>query len=73
MRMGIRRFTRLTNEFSKKLRNHAAAVNLHFFYMNWGARAEASPIRIPGRRRWQRGLRITSGRARRSQRSSTRD
>jgi IS1 family transposase len=35
MRMGMRRFTRLTNGFSKKLRNHAAAVSLHFFYMNW--------------------------------------
>ncbi len=36
MRMGMRRFTRLTNGFSKKLQNHAAAVSLHFFYMNWG-------------------------------------
>lgn len=36
MRMGMCRFTRLTNGFSKKLRNHAAAVSLHFFYMNWG-------------------------------------
>jgi hypothetical protein len=36
MRMGMRRFTRLTNGFSKKLLNHAAAVSLHFFYMNWG-------------------------------------
>ena len=36
MRMGMRRFTRLTNGFSKKLTNHAAAVSLHFFYMNWG-------------------------------------
>jgi hypothetical protein len=35
MRMGMRRFTRLTNGFSKKLGNHAAAVSLHFFYMNW--------------------------------------
>lgn len=35
MRMGMRRFTRLTNGFSKKLRNHAAAVSPHFFYMNW--------------------------------------
>jgi len=35
MRMGMRRFTRLTNGFSKKLRNHAASVSLHFFYMNW--------------------------------------
>jgi len=36
MRMGMRRFTRLTNGFSKKLGNHAAAISLHFFYMNWG-------------------------------------
>lgn len=35
MRMGMRRFTRLTNGFSKKLRNHAASVSLHFFYCNW--------------------------------------
>lgn len=35
MRMGMRRFTRLTNGFSKKIQNHAAAVSLHFFYMNW--------------------------------------
>ena len=35
MRMGMRRFTRLTNGFSKKLANHAAAISLHFFYMNW--------------------------------------
>jgi IS1 family transposase len=34
MRMGMRRFTRLTNGFSKKVENHAAAVSLHFFYMN---------------------------------------
>jgi IS1 family transposase len=30
MRMGIRRMTRLTNAFSKKLRNHRAATALHF-------------------------------------------
>ncbi len=30
MRMSMRRFTRLTNGFSKKLANHAAAVALHF-------------------------------------------
>jgi IS1 family transposase len=35
MRMGMRRFTRLTNAFSKKLQNHAAAVALHFFYVNF--------------------------------------
>jgi IS1 family transposase len=34
MRMGIRRFTRLTNAHSKKLENHGAAVALHFAYYN---------------------------------------
>jgi hypothetical protein len=31
MRMGMRRFTRLTNAFSKKVENHAAAVVLHHY------------------------------------------
>jgi len=35
MRMGIRRFTRLTNGFSKKIENHAAAVTLWFMYYNF--------------------------------------
>ena len=34
MRMSMRRFTRLTNAFSKKLENLKAAVNLHFAYYN---------------------------------------
>jgi IS1 family transposase len=34
MRMGMRRFTRLTNGFSKKVENHAAAISLHFAYYN---------------------------------------
>ena len=34
MRMSMRRFTRLTNAFSKKLENHVAAVSLHFGYYN---------------------------------------
>lgn len=36
MRMQIRRFTRLTNAFSKKVRNHAAAVALDTFFYNFG-------------------------------------
>jgi IS1 family transposase len=36
MRMSIRRFTRLTNAFSKKLDNHKAAVALHFMHYNFG-------------------------------------
>jgi len=35
MRMSIRRFTRLTNAFSKKIENHAAAVTLWFTYYNF--------------------------------------
>lgn len=35
MRMSMRRFTRLTNGFSKKLENHEAAVALHFMYYNF--------------------------------------
>jgi len=33
--MGMRRFTRLTNAFSRKVENLAAAVSLHFFYYNF--------------------------------------
>jgi len=35
MRMGMRRFTRLTNGFSKKVQNHAAMVSLHFMAYNF--------------------------------------
>ena len=35
MRMQMRRFTRLTNAFSKKLENLRAAVALHFFHYNF--------------------------------------
>jgi IS1 family transposase len=35
MRMSMRRFTRLTNAFSKKVQNHAAAAALHFIHYNF--------------------------------------
>jgi IS1 family transposase len=35
MRMSMRRFTRLTNGFSKRLENLVAAVNLHFYHYNF--------------------------------------
>lgn len=35
MRMSMRRFTRLTNGFSKKFENHCHAVSLHMFWYNF--------------------------------------
>lgn len=35
MRMGMRRFTRLTNAFSKKADNHSAMVAIHFWHYNF--------------------------------------
>jgi IS1 family transposase len=36
MRMCMRRFTRLTNAFSKKVENHAHALALYFMFYNFG-------------------------------------
>jgi hypothetical protein len=35
IRMGLRRFTRLTNAHSKKLENHSAALAIYFMYYNF--------------------------------------
>jgi IS1 family transposase len=45
MRMGMRRFTRLTNGFSKKVDSHMAAIALHFMHYNF-ARTHTS-LSIP--------------------------
>lgn len=36
LRMNMRRFTRLTNGFSKKVENHAHGVSIHYMYYNFG-------------------------------------
>jgi hypothetical protein len=36
MRMSMRRFTRLTYGFSKKIENHEHAVAIHYMYYNFG-------------------------------------
>jgi len=46
MRMGMRRFTRLTNAFSKKVENHAHAIAIHFMHYNF-ARVHKSPRVTP--------------------------
>ena len=35
MRMSIKRFTRLTNAFSKKLENLQASLSLHYYHYNF--------------------------------------
>ena len=47
MRMGMRRFTRLTNGFSKKIQNHAAMVAIRAVHYNF-ARIHKT-LRIPQR------------------------
>jgi IS1 family transposase len=41
MRMGMRRFTRLTNGFSKKIENHEHAIALHFMHYNFCRKHES--------------------------------
>jgi IS1 family transposase len=47
MRMGMRRFTRLTNGFSKKVENLAAAVSLHFMHYNFARPHKTLSVKYP--------------------------
>lgn len=58
----MQRFTRLTNGFSKKLENHAAAVALHFMHYNF-ARIHKTLRVTPA---MEAGVATTSGAWRRS-------
>jgi IS1 family transposase len=49
MRMGMRRFTRLTNGCSKKLDNHMAAIAIHFMHLQLRAPAQDSERAAAGR------------------------
>lgn len=50
IRMGMRRFTRLTNAFSKKAENLAAAVSLHFMHYNFARPHQTLTKRAGGTR-----------------------
>ena len=58
----MRRFTRLTNAFSKKIENHAAAVALYFMYYNFGRVHQTLRV-TPA---MEAGFPITSGALRKS-------
>ncbi len=47
MRMGMRRFTRLTNGFSKRVENLAHAVSLHFLHYNFARPHQSLMERYP--------------------------
>jgi hypothetical protein len=60
MRMSMRRLTRLTKAFSKKVENLEAAVALHFMFCNFGRVHQT--LRVPGQGSGRSRLRLDAGR-----------
>ena len=60
MRMSMRRFTRLTNAFSKKLENHAAMVALYMYAYNFikphRSLKNATPAMAAGLAEWRKKI-----------------
>lgn len=67
----MRRFTRLTNGFSRKVENLAHAVPLHFMHYNFARPHGTLKEKYRRPRRWLLTSPITSGRWRRSRRCWT--
>ncbi|MGD1011279.1 MAG: DDE-type integrase/transposase/recombinase [Acidimicrobiales bacterium] len=61
MRMGMRRFTRLTNAFSKKVENLTHAVSLHFMYYNLCRIHESLTVENAGGSRTKRTPAMAAG------------
>ncbi len=61
MRMSMRRFTRLTNGFSKKLENHSHALALYFVFCNWIRIHKTLRVTL-AMARWPHGSRFVLGR-----------
>jgi IS1 family transposase len=61
IRMGMRRFTRLTNAFSKKVENLAAAVSLHFMHYNFARVHQSLTVTDPDGTRTKRTPAMAAG------------
>lgn len=61
MRMGMRRFTRLTNAFSKKVENLAHAVSLHYMHYNFARVHQSLTVENPDGTRTKRTPAMAAG------------
>jgi IS1 family transposase len=61
MRMGMRRFTRLTNAFSKKVENLAHAVSLHYMHYNFARVHESLAVEAEDGTRTKRTPAMAAG------------